>query len=418
MKNIIDKYSTLFVAQNSAKQGAISLPITNSASFSYGDSETAQGIFDGSVQKPLYSRMGNPTASALESSLKLIDNGYSAIATSSGMGAISMVISSIVSNGDEIIAVGGLFGGTYSLLNETLARFGVKSHFFETDAFEAIESAINDKTKILYAESVGNPNLRLIDIPKLASIANKYGLLLVVDNTVTPLILQPLELGADIVVYSTTKSITGNASALGGAAIFRAIKESGDKLHGERFASLHTIVSKVGANALFVIAKKRAMRDFGMSPSGFNSYLTLLGLETLPLRLQRVQESITALVAKLHENGVKVNHPSLSFHEDNRLYKEQFQNGSGSLFTVDCGTAQNAFAFLNALDSIYLSANLGDNRTLALHMRSTIYRDFDDAICKHLGITDGLVRFSMGIENPNIIADEIIKSYKNSVTFS
>lgn len=415
MKKIIDKYSTLFVSQNSPEQGAISPQITNSASFRYTNSAMAQAIFDGKEQKPLYARMGNPTTSSLENSLKLIDDGYSAIATASGMGAISMVLSSLVQSGDEVIAVGGLFGGTYTLLNETLKRFGVTTHFFEVDAYEAIENAINENTKIIYSESVGNPNLRLIDMKKIASIADKHGVLLVIDNTLTPLILQPLQLGADITVYSTTKIITGNASALGGAAIFREVKKEGDKLHNKRFSSLAPFVQKAGANVFFAIAKKRALRDFGMSASGFNSYLTLLGLETLPLRLQRVQENITQLVKTLHENGVKVNHPSLPLHQDNKLYIEQYPNGTGALFTIECEDAQKAFKFLDDFKQIHLTVNIGDTRTLALHMRSTIYRDFDDATCRHLGITDGLVRFSMGIEDPEIIADEIIRSYKKNI---
>ena len=403
-----EEFSTKFVQQVGKKEGAISPVMVTSASFGYGDSETGEGIFDGSVKKPLYSRMGNPTSGQLEQILAQMDGGIGCVATSSGMGATAMATLSLLKSGDEIISVGGLFGGTYSYFNETLTRFGISTRFFDVDELDAIAQAITDKTKILFLESVGNPNMRLPDIKAIASIANKSGVVLMVDNTITPLSIVPIALGADIVVYSTTKIITGNASSLGGAVVFRAINEGDDKFKTQRYAEVHPFIKKMGAMALIGNAKKRALRDFGMSANAFGSYLTLLGLETLPLRMDRIVDSVEKVASSLSAAGFLVNHPCLSSHPHHERYLSQFSQGCGTLLTIDMGTKEAAFAFLNASKLITITANIGDSRTLGLHMGSTIYRDFDDATKEFLGITPGLIRISIGLENPEHIIEDFI----------
>ena len=408
--NNFEEYCTKFVQAVGNKEGAVSPALINSASFAYGTPETGEGIFDGSVKKPLYSRMGNPTSSRLESIMAEMDGGVGALATSSGMAATSLATMSLLSAGDEIVSIGGLFGGTYALFSETLSRFGVKTHFFDVDEFEAISTAINDKTKIIFLESVGNPNMRLPDIQKIADIANNAGVALIVDNTITPLSISPLKLGADIVVYSTTKIISGNASALGGCAVFRAINEDDDKFKSERYSFLAKFIKGAGKMALIPNAKKRAMRDFGMSANANASYLTMLGLETLPLRLPRIVQSIETIAFELDKAGLKVNHPSLKSHPQNQRYKTQFQNGCGTLFTIDMGTKEAAFKFLRETKLATLTANIGDSRTLALHMASTIYRDFDEDTRKFLGISNGLIRISIGLENPQDIISDFLNA--------
>ncbi|MCL4430784.1 MAG: aminotransferase class I/II-fold pyridoxal phosphate-dependent enzyme [Epsilonproteobacteria bacterium] len=403
-----EEFSTKFVQQVGKKEGAISPVMINSASFGYGDSETGEGIFDGSVKKPLYSRMGNPTSGQLEQILAQMDGGIGAVAASSGMGATAMATISLLKSGDEIVSVGGLFGGTYSYFSETLTRFGISTRFFDVDELEAIEAAITEKTKILFLESVGNPNMRLPDIHKIAAIANRLGVVLMVDNTCTPLSIAPIALGADIVVYSTTKIITGNASSLGGAVVFRAISEGEDKFKTQRYAEVHPFIKKMGAMALIGNAKKRALRDFGMSANGFGSYMTLLGLETLPLRMDRIVDSVEKVAKALSEAGFKINHPSLSSHPHHERYVTQFSQGCGTLLTIDMETKEAAFAFLNASKLITITANIGDSRTLGLHMGSTIYRDFDDATKEFLGITPGLIRISIGLESPEHIIEDFI----------
>jgi len=408
--NNFEDYSTQFVQLVGSKEGAISPIITSSASFGYGTAEIAEGIFNGSIKKPLYSRMGNPTTSKLESILAQMDGGIGAVATSSGMGATSLATLSLLEIGDEIISIGGLFGGTYSFFNETLKRFGINTTFFDVDEPEKIESAITEKTKIIFLESVGNPNMRLPDIKKIAAIANAAGVVLMVDNTTTPLSIKPLEMGADIVVYSTTKIITGNASALGGCVVFRTINEKEDKFKSPRYSFLQKFIEKAGAMALIPNAKKRALRDFGMSANAHASYQTMLGLETLPLRFARVTQSIELIVKELAQNGLCVNHPSLSAHPHHHLYTTDFKEGTGTLFTLDMGTKEKAYSFLNKTTLATITANIGDSRTLALHMASTIYSDFDTKTREFLGITDGLIRISVGLENPQDIINDFLNA--------
>lgn len=412
MRNF-EKFATQFVQEVGSKEGSVSPTITPSASFAYASAEMAEGIFDGSVKKPLYSRMGNPTSSRLEGILAKMDGGIGAIVTSSGMGATALATMSLLECGDEIISVGGLFGGTYSYFKETLGRFGVKTHFLEVDAYEAIQNAINEKTKFIFAESVGNPNMRLIDLKKIASISNKAGVALIVDNTITPMALSPLALGADIVVYSTTKIICGNASALGGCAVFRALKEKDELFKSPRYAFLEKFIKNMGAMALVANSKKRALRDFGMSASAHASYQTMLGLETLPLRMERIAKSTEIVSLALEKEGFKVNHPVLTSHQDHDLYKKDFKNGCGTLLTLDFGTKEGAYSFLNKTKIATLTANIGDSRTLVLHMASTIYRDFTKEESEFLGITDGLVRVSIGLENPQDIIDDFVRCKSN-----
>jgi len=410
--NRFEAFTTQLVQGVGAKEGAISPAIVNSAAFAYGDPETAEGIFDGSVKQPLYARVGNPTTAKLETLLARMDGGVGTIATGSGMGAMALVAMSLLQSGDEIISIGGLFGGTYSLFNETLARFGIATSFFDVDALHEIRTAITGNTKLIYLESVGNPNMRLPDIDAVAAIAREYGIALAVDNTVTPLSVQPLKLGADIVIYSTTKLIAGNASALGGAAVFRAINPGDDKFKTARYIFLHKFIDKMGATALVAVGKKRAMRDLGMSPSAFNSYLTMLGLETLPLRMDRVVNSVEKVAVSLDQYGLSVNHPALPAHPHHSRYQAKFTTGVGPLLTIDMGTADAAFAFLRHSELATITANIGDSRTLALHMASTIYRDFSQAERKFLGITPGLIRVSIGLESPEDIIEDFQKAHR------
>lgn len=390
---------------------AISTPITSSASFYYENSNEAKDIFSGKSSKPLYSRMGNPTTAVLEEQITKMENGIGSVATSSGMGAITMSIMSLCSSGDEIISIGGLFGGSYALMTQTLPRFGINTKFFSVDEVSKIEDAINEKTKILYCESVGNPSLRLSNLELIGKIATKHNIAFVVDNTITPIIVKPFEYGADIVVYSTTKTISGNSSALGGIAVYKAIEENG-KCTKNRYPFLKPFVDKLGKKALIGCAKKRVLRDFGMSANASSSYQTLLGLETLELRNQRVNNSCEIIAKELYKNGLDVNHPSLSHNIDNKLYKSSYKNGTGSMITLDMKTEKNAFKFLDHSKLLTLTANIGDSRTLGLHMASTIYQDFTQEQKKFLGITDGLIRISIGLENPQEIINDFVKCFK------
>jgi len=408
-----EHFHTLLPQSVGSKSGAVAPIITPSAAFGYEDAEQAEGIFSGNVAKPLYARMGNPTNTQLESTLSKIEDAEGAIVTSSGMGAISMVLTAYLKSGDEVLCIGGFFGGTYALMTETMPRFGISADFCDVDDFEIIEQKLQNGVSMVLVESIGNPNLKLPDIEKITTLCNQHNTLLLVDNTATPLLLQPLKMGADILIYSTTKNISGHSASLGGIALFRAVKKE-DKLKTDRYKHLHKIVDKAGSKAMIAISKKRALRDFGMTANAFGSFLTMLGLETLSLRIERVSKSSEIIAKALDEKleNISVRHPSLNTHEHHARYKESFPSGSGSLMTLDAGTKENAFKFLNHTKLITQTANIGDNRTLALHMKSTIYSDFKDDDLKVLGITDGLIRVSIGLENPQDIINDFIHASK------
>ncbi|BCD67734.1 PLP-dependent aspartate aminotransferase family protein [Nitratiruptor sp. YY09-18] len=389
--NPFERYQT-FIVQQSSKEGPISPPIVGSASFAYGDPQTAEDIFAGKVAKPLYARMGNPTVARLESAIAAIDEADGAVATASGMGAIAAVLSAFLQSGDEVVCVGSLFGGTYALLTQTLQRFGIKSRFYK----KADDVEITKNTKMLFCESVGNPTTTIVDFAKMQEIAKNYGVLFVVDNTLTPLLFNPFDWGADIVVYSTTKILSGHSQSLGGAVVFKEPREA----LFDKFSFLKQFYDKLGAKAIMGVIKKRVMRDFGMSMSAYNAYLTLLGLETLALRIQRVIHNAQYVAQEL-EKSIKV------------LYNQNsnfFPYGIGQMMSIDLENKNRAFAFLQKSKFLYITANIGDARTLGLHMQSTIYSDFSTEVQEYFGITPGLVRLSIGLENPQAIVQDFLQS--------
>ena len=408
-----DYFNTLLVHNVGSRVGPIAPTIVPSAAFGYQNAEEAEGIFAAEVNKPLYARVGNPTNAKLEGIVAKIEGGFGAIATASGMGAISMVCTAFLNAGDEMLCIGGFFGGTYSLVNDTLARFGMINSFCTVDDFAHIESTLKRGVKMVIMESVGNPSLTLPDVQRIIDLCNQYETLLMIDNTATPLLLRPLTMGADISVHSSTKNMSGHSAALGGIAVFRAVKEEGDKLLNEKYADVHKIVKKMGKKAFIPICKKRAIRDFGMTANAFGSFMTTIGLETLSLRVERVNKSVEAVALALDEKfpeGVSVNHPCLSSSPDNARYKADFPDGCGPLLSINCGTKERAFAFLNKLELVILTANIGDNRSLALHMTSTIYSDFNDDARKFLGVHEGLIRVSIGLEDPKSIAEDFLQA--------
>ncbi len=413
MKKDFNYYNTLLVQSVGSKVGPVAPTITTSAAFGYESAEIAEGIFAGEVNSPLYARVGNPTNAKLEAVVTKMEGGYGAIATSSGMGAISMVTTAFLKSGDEVLCIGGFFGGTYTLITETMQRFGVTNSFCEVDDMKHIESKLRSGVKMVLMESVGNPSLRLPDIKMIADMCNVYETLLLVDNTATPLLVRPLELGADIVVHSSTKNMSGHSAALGGVAVFRTVKEKEEKLLHKKYADIHMIVKKMGKKAFIPICKKRAIRDMGMTANAFGSFLTLLGLETLSLRIERVNNSVAKVAKILNKGlpeGLSVNHPSLKNSPDHKMYAHDFKNGCGPLLTLDCGTKERAFSLLNKLELVTQTANIGDNRTLALHMNSTIYSDFDESTQKFLGVTEGMIRVSIGLEDPTVIAEDFLQA--------
>ena len=408
-----ENYNTLLVQAIGNKTGPIAPNIVPSAAFGYSDAEEAEAIFAGEAALPLYARVGNPTNAKLESVVAAMEGGIGAIATSSGMGALAMVLTAFLKEGDEILCIGGFFGGTYTLVSETMKRFGVKGHFSAVDACEEIEEVLRSGVQMVLCESVGNPSLELADLEKIGELCTRYQTLLLVDNTITPLIVRPFDYGADIVVYSSTKILCGHSAALGGIAIFREVREENDKLHHSRYSVLHPVIKKMKSKAMIAICKKRAIRDMGMTANAFGSFLTMLGLETLALRVERVNSSVERFVAELSARlpeGYTLRHPSLEHHEHHLRYRKLYPDGCGSVVTLDCGSKEAAFALLDRLEMVTQTANIGDNRTLALHMQSTIYRDFDAETRASLGVTEGLIRISIGLEDPRRVVDDFLQA--------
>lgn len=415
MDNSVDfeYFNTLMVHSVGNRVGPIAPIMAPSAAFGYEDAQEAEGIFSGTVAKPLYARVGNPTNAKLESIVAKMEGGLGAIATSSGMGAMSMVSMAILNSGDELLCIGGFFGGTYSMVNETLARFGVNNSFCEVDDFDHIESKLQSGVKLVLMESVGNPSLRLPDVQRIIDLCNKYDTILAIDNTATPILLRPLEMGADISIHSSTKNMSGHSAALGGIAVFREVDPENDKLLHPKYADLHKFVKKMGKKAFMPIFKKRAIRDMGMTANAFGSFMTMIGLETMPLRIERINKSVEKIANILEKKlpeGVSVNHPSIPSNPDYERYHSDFAQGCGPLLTLDCGTRERAYKLLNNLNTVILTANIGDNRSLALHMTSTIFSDFDDEARKFLGVHEGLIRVSIGLEDPNVIAEDFLQA--------
>jgi O-acetylhomoserine (thiol)-lyase len=408
-----EHYHTLMVQSVGNRIGPIAPVMAPSAAFGYANAEEAEGIFSGTVAKPLYARVGNPTNGKLESIVAKMEGGLGAIATSSGMGAMSMVSMAILNSGDEVLCIGGFFGGTYSMVNETLARFGVKNSFCEVDDFDHIEAKLETGVKLVLMESVGNPSLRLPDMQRIIDLCNQHDTILAIDNTATPILLRPIEMGADIVVHSSTKNMSGHSAALGGIAVFREVDPEDDKLLHPKYADLHKFVKKMGKKAFMPIFKKRAIRDMGMTANAFGSFMTMIGLETLPLRVERVNQSVEKIANILDTQlpkSVSVNHPSIPAHPDNERYRSDFSQGCGPLLTLNCGTKERAFKLLDNLKVVIQTANIGDNRSLALHMTSTIFSDFDDEARQFLGVHDGLIRVSIGLEDPAVIAEDFLQA--------
>ena len=411
-----EHYNTLLVQSVGNKTGSIAPTLVPSAAFGYCDAEEAEAIFSGEAALPLYARVGNPTNAKLESIVATMEGGIGAIATASGMGALAMVLTAFLKQGDEILCIGGFFGGTYTLVNETMKRFGVRGHFCDVDDFKRIEEALQSGVQMVLCESVGNPSLKLPDLQRIGLLCTQYQTLFVVDNTITPLIVRPFEIGADIVIYSSTKIMCGHSAALGGIAVFRAVKESEDKLQQKKYQALHPIINKMKAKAMIAICKKRALRDIGMTANAFGSFLTMLGLETLALRVERINKSVEIFVEELSQalpKGYEIRHPSLATHEHHSRYETLYPDGCGTIVTLDCGSKEAAFLLLNRLTMVTQTANIGDNRTLALHMCSTIYRDFDEETRRFLGVTEGLIRISIGLEDPRALA----KDFTQAVTY-
>jgi O-acetylhomoserine (thiol)-lyase len=381
-----------------SQTGAAAVPICQTVSYAYKSAAELAAVFEGHAPGYIYTRIANPTTTALEARLTLLENGIGCIATSSGMAAIASVVMGLVKTGDKIIAAAGIFGGTVSLFENTLGRFGVETVLVDVADTNNFAKAIDDKTKLIFVESIGNPRMDVPDIPAIAQIAHKANIPLVVDNTVTtPVLFKPGEVGADIVIHSTSKFINGHGTAIGGAII-----DTGnyDWRKGV-FEDIKKLSERVRQLAFLSHLRNVIYRDLGGCPGPMNSFLMLQGLETLPVRMVRHCENAKKLALFLSEHPKVswVNYPGL---EDNGFYGrvDKLFNGQGSgLLTFGMDTKERAFEFIDSLKLAKNMANLGDAKTLVIHPASTIFHEFNDAEKEKMGIMADMIRVSVGIED-------------------
>ncbi|MBO4805018.1 MAG: O-acetylhomoserine aminocarboxypropyltransferase/cysteine synthase [Paludibacteraceae bacterium] len=392
------------------------VPIYATTSYVFKDSAQAAGRFGLTEGGNIYTRLMNPTSDVFEKRIAALEGGAAALATASGSSAITYAIQNIAVAGDHIVSSSNLYGGTFNLLSNTLREQGLSTTFVDPSDPKNFEQAIRPNTKLLYAETLGNPNSNVIDLQAIADIAHKHGIPFIVDSTfATPFLLRPIEYGVDIVVHSATKFIGGHGSVMGGVII-----DSGkfDWAQNDKFPGLskpnpsyHGVVFTQACGNLAYIIKARTtlMRDQGAAISPFNSFLLLQGLETLSLRVERHVENALKVVEflKNHPQVESVNHPALATGRAKELYNQYFPKGAGSIFTFEVkGNANDAKKFTESLELFSLLANVADVKSLVIHPASTTHSQLSEEELLKAGIKPNTVRLSVGTEHiDDIIAD-------------
>ena len=395
---------------------ARAVPIYQTTSYVFRNSAHAAARFGLADAGNIYGRLTNSTQDVLEKRIAALEGGVAALATASGAAAITYTIQALAGAGEHIVAQKTIYGGTYNLLAHTLPQYGISTTFVDAHDLAEVENAIQDNTKAIYLETLGNPNSDIPDIDAIAAIAHKHGLPLVIDNTFgTPYLIRPLEHGADIVVHSATKFIGGHGTSLGGIIVdggtfdwkasgkYAPIAEPNPSYHGVSF------VDAAGPAAFVTYIRAILLRDTGATISPFNAFLLLQGVETLSLRLDRHVENTKKVVEflKNHPQVEKVNHPSLPDHPDHALYEKYFPNGGASIFTFDIkGGQAEAHQFIDNLTIFSLLANVADVKSLVIHPATTTHSQLSEAELEDQGIHQNTIRLSIGTEHiDDIIAD-------------
>lgn len=398
---------------------ARAVPIYASASFVFHDSQDAADRFALKESGNIYGRLTNPTQDIFERRMAALEGGVAALATASGAAAVTYVIQALAHAGENIVSSRNIYGGTYNLLAHTLPQFGVTGKFVDPEPAE-FEKAIDDKTKALYVEALGNPNSDVADIEGIAEVAHKHGIPLVVDSTfATPYLIRPFEYGADIVVHSATKFIGGHGTAIGGVIVdggkfdwsrgkFPWLSEPNPSYHGVSFAR------DVGAAAFVTYIRAILLRDMGATLSPFHAFLFLQGLESLSLRVERHVQNALKIVDYLAKNPKveAVHHPSLPTEPTHKLYQKYFPNGGGSIFTFEIkGGAETAMKFIDNLEIFSLLANVADAKSLVIHPASTTHGQLNEREMAEQGIKPNTIRLSIGIEHVDDLIADLDKAF-------
>ena len=404
--------------------GARAVPIYQTTSYVFDDTEHAAALFNLERAGHIYTRISNPTTAVLEERLAALEGGVGAICTASGQAALHLAIATLLNAGDHIVASSSLYGGTINLLAHTLPRFGITTSFVKPRDLDGFRAAIQAKTKLVIGETLGNPGLEVLDIPRISAIAHEAGIPLLIDNTfATPYLSQPIAQGADIVMHSATKWLGGHGIAIGGAIIdggrfdWRASGKFPQLT--EPYAGYHGIVfdEQFGPAAFIMRARTEGLRDFGACLSPTNAFHLLQGVETLHLRMERHVANTSAVLAALTDNKAVdwVLHPSLETHPDHALAKQLLPRGAGSMISFGIkGGRPAGRKFIESLKLISHLANVGDAKTLVIHPASTTHQQMDAAQLAAAGIGEELIRLSVGIEAVSDIIDDLGQALRAS----
>ena len=399
---------------------ARAVPIYQTTSYVFRNSQHAADRFGLRDAGNIYGRLTNSTQGVFEDRVAALEGGVAGLAVASGAAAITYALQNIVQAGDHIVAADNLYGGSYNLITHTLATQGISNTIINVNDLDALEAAIKPNTKVVYAETFGNPNSDVLDLEGVAAVAHKHGIPFIVDNTFgTPYLIRPLEHGADIVVHSATKFLGGHGTSLGGVIVdggkfdwkqndkFPTLSKPDPSYHGIVFADA------VGAAAYVTRIRAVILRDTGAAISPFNAFILLQGVETLSLRVERHVENALKVVDFLskHPKVAKVNHPALESHHDHALYKKYFPNGGASIFTFEIkGGQEEAWKFIDALQIFSLLANVADVKSLVIHPYTTTHSQLSPEELAEQHITPSTVRLSIGTEHIDDIIDDLAQA--------
>lgn len=397
--------------------GARAQPVYFTTSYVFKDTEQAASLFNMERAGHVYSRISNPTVAVLEERISALEGGVGAIATASGQAAMHLAIATLMGAGSHIVASRSLYGGSHNLLQYTLPRFGIETTFVDPRDVDAFRAAIRPNTRLVFGETLGNPGLDVLDIPRVAEVAHAAGLPLMVDSTfTTPWLMRPFDLGADLLFHSATKFLGGHGVAIGGVVVdsgkfdwdrsgkFPSLTEPYEGFHGMVFAEEST------TGAFLLRARREGLRDFGACMSPMNSFQILQGVETLGLRMQRHIDNTRKVVAFLatHEAVEAVSYPELPSHPDHELAKRLLPDGCGSVFSFSLkGGRPAGKRFIETLKVFSHLANVGDAKSLVIHPATTTHYRMDEAALRAAGITEGTVRLSIGLEDPDDLIEDL-----------
>ncbi|MDD5562031.1 MAG: O-acetylhomoserine aminocarboxypropyltransferase/cysteine synthase [Candidatus Omnitrophica bacterium] len=406
--------------------GSRAVPIYQTTSYQFKNTEHAANLFGLKEEGNIYTRLMNPTTDVFEKRMALLDGGVGALAVASGQSAITLALLNIAQAGDEIVSADNLYGGTYNLFHYTFLRLGIKVNFVPSNDLDALQKAITPKTKAVYAESIGNPKLNVADLEGISKTAHSNGIPFVLDNTVSPYLLRPIDYGVDIVVYSATKFIGGHGTSLGGLIVdsgkfnwsngkFPLIAAPDPSYHGINFVEAYKAIGNV---AYIIKARVSLLRDLGPALSPFNSFLFLQGLETLHLRMPRHSENALA-VAKFLKNHPKVNwvnYPGLDDSPERDRVKRYLPKGAGAIIGFGIkGGLEAGKKFIDSLELISHLANVGDAKSLAIHPATTTHQQLSIQEQLSTGVSADFIRLSIGIEHVDDIISDIDNALEKSI---